>query len=122
MIEGTWLVVDKTIKLIDNMKQSFIDGGYMVASSESDWIYAVDFDAKYLLDYITNCTWYDEKHRFYGTFKDRDIDVWIVEKSFYFENLNDAVRFGVLHKQQFIYDIDNDCLISLEVTKKGGDN
>lgn len=121
MIEGTWLVVDNTIKLIDNMKQSFIDGGYMVASSDSDPIYALDFDVKYLLDFLTNCTWYDEKHFFYGTFKDRDIDVWMVEKSFYFENLEDAVRFGLQHNQKYIYDIDGDCLIALEVTTKGGD-
>lgn len=121
MTEGTWIVFDNTIKLIDNMKEHFIDGGYMVASNESDWIYRVDFDVKYLLDFLTNCTWYDEKHFFYGTWKDRDIDVWTVEKSFHFEKLDDAVRFGLQHKQQYIYDIDGDCLISLEVTTKGGD-
>ena len=121
MTEGTWHVVDNTIKLIDNMKDFFIDGGYMVASSDNDWIYAVDFDSKYLLDYIINSTWYDEKHFFYGTWKDRDLDIWTVEKSFYFEKLDDAVRFGLQHNQKFIYDIDNDCLIALEVITKGGD-
>lgn len=122
MIEGTWLVVDNTIKLIDNMKEQFIDGGYMVASSDSDWILSVDFDVKHLLYFITSCvTWYDENHIYYGTWKDRGTDIWQVEKSFHFEKLEDAVRFGLLHKQQFIYDIDNDCLLSLEVTTKGGD-